>query len=352
MGKFDLSAFTFTAEEIRNINELIMEQLLEAPELEALHTIYPGIVTGKRIGFIGDGGLVGIQAQDCDPVPQQWNVQTTEKIWQPKRWEVFLTECWKDLESTMAIYSLNKGVGVGDLTNTDYMAIVVDVLSKAIKKMIWRFVWFGDTDAANVSAGGVITDSIGTQYFDLIDGLWKQLLALAPDGSMQNINITANTLTTTEQQFKAFKGNTAYELLQSMHNRANVVLRSNPDSIFACTQSVFDGYSAYLEGKESQATYNNLVDGVRTLYFRSIPVVAFPIWDEMIYKYQNNGTTLNSPHRCLLTTKSNLAIGVAGTDVLSEVDVWYEKKDDRNYMRSRDSIDAKVLQDDLFILGI
>ncbi len=38
-------------------------------------------------------------------------------------------------------------------------------------------------------------------------------------------------------------------------------------------------------------------------------LVPLPIWDEMIVKYQS-GTKLNNPHRAVLTTKSNLNIGV------------------------------------------
>ena len=348
----DLSVFNFSTEEIRNINELIMEEILQAPELSVLHTIYPGIVTDKYIGFIGEAGMVGLPAQDCDPVPQQWSIPGEQKLWKPKRWEVFLTECWKDLENTMSIYSLNKGVNIGDLTNTDYMAIVVKVLGDAIKKMIWRFVWFGDTDADNFSNGGILSNGIDVEYFRLIDGFWKQLNVAAPVNDPKRIAIAANTGTTAKDQMDQLTGIKSYELLIKMYEKAGIVLRNQADVLFACTQSFADGYVKYLEEKDIEASYTNLVDGVKALNFRGIPVVPFAVWDEMIFNYENNGTKLNNPHRCVLTTKANLAIGVAGTDVLSEVDVWYEKKEDRNYMRSRDSIDAKLLHEKLFVLAI
>lgn len=348
----DLSVFNFSTEEIRNINELIMEEILQAPELSVLHTIYPGIVADKYVGFIGEGGIVGLPAQECDPVAQEWSIPGEQKIWKPKRWEVFLTECWKDLENTMSIYSLNKGVSVGDLTNTDYMSIVVSVLGNAIKKMIWRFAWFGDTNAENFSNGGILTNGINPEYFRLIDGFWKQLNTAAPVSDPKRITIAANAATTMKLQFDQLTGQLAYEALINLYQQAPIVLRSQPDALFACTQSFADGYMKYLEGKDLETTYSVLVDGVKALNFRGIPVVPFPVWDEMIFNYENNGTKLNNPHRCLLTTKSNLAIGVAGDSVLSEVDVWYEKKEDRNYMRSRDSIDAKLLQEKLFTLAI
>ena len=354
MALINTSVFNFSAEEIRDINELILEEILQAPELSVLHTIYPGVVTNKYIGFLGEGDIVGLPAQGCDPTPQQWKIEGEQKLWEPKRWEVFLTECWADLESTMAIYAMNKGVDIGDLSNTDYMAVVVDILSKAIKKMIWRFCWFGDKDAANYngSPAGIITDSVNTDYFQLIDGFWKQLQAVAPSGNKQRVTIGANAAATQDLQYSTLTGQMAYETLSKLHLAAPVVLRSQPDLMFACTQSMVDGYMQYLEGKDIECTYVNLTEGVKALNFRGIPVVAFPIWDEMIQSYENNGASLNNPHRAVLTTKSNLAIGVAENSVLDEIKVWYEPKEDRCYMRSRDSIDAKVLQEKMFTLAI
>lgn len=354
MALINTSVFNFSAEEIRDINELILEEILQAPELSVLHTIYPGVVTNKYIGFLGEGGIIGLPAQGCDPTPQQWKIEGEQKMWEPKRWEVFLTECWADLENTMAIYAMNKGVDVGDLTNTDYMAVVVDILSKAIKKMIWRFCWFGDKNAGNYNGqpAGIITNGVNTDYFQLIDGFWKQLQAAAPSGSKQRITIEANTKADQDLQYDALTGQMAYDTLSKMHLAAPVVLRSQNDLMFACTQSMVDGYMQYLEGKDIECTYVNLTEGVKALSFRGIPVVAFPIWDEMIQSYENNGIKLNNPHRAVLTAKSNLAIGVAENSVLDEIKVWYEPKEDRCYMRSRDSIDAKVLQEKMFTLAI
>lgn len=144
------SAFTFTAEQIRNINELVYEGIAKLPELSELHTMYDGIVYNKEIGFLTGGGLVGKAAQGCNPTPQDWSVGSRKVTWTPKSWEIFLDECASDLENTMVVYAMNKGTRVDDLTDTDYMAIVVEVLIDAIKGMFYRLIWFGDTDADNV----------------------------------------------------------------------------------------------------------------------------------------------------------------------------------------------------------
>lgn len=144
------SAFTFTAEQIRNINELVYEGIAKLPELSELHTMYDGIVYDKEIGFLTGGGLVGKAAQGCNPTPQDWSVGSRRVVWTPKSWEIFLDECASDLENTMVVYAMNKGTRVDDLTDTDYMAIVVEVLIDAIKEMFYRLIWFGDSHADNV----------------------------------------------------------------------------------------------------------------------------------------------------------------------------------------------------------
>ena len=360
MALIDLSVFSFSAEQIRDINELIMEDILEAPEISLLHSIYPGIVADKYIGFIGEGGLVGLPDQGCDPIPQTWNISGDQKLWQPKRWEVFLTECYSDLENTMVIYAMNKGVEIGDLTDTDYMAIVVQVLGVAIKKMIWRFTWFGDTNAKNISDGGIITDGVDTEYFKLVDGFWKQLEAAAPSGDYQRVEVLANAAATTTDQFAQLNGQDAYNILHDMWAKAPLSLRKQftagtkelPDKYFACTQSFADAYMVYLEngGRGLETSYKNLINGVETLVFRGLPLIPIPIWDEMIAEFENDGTRLNKPHRCILASRSNMAIGVSGTDVLDSVQVWYDLTKDRNYMRAKDSIDVKLLQNK-FILA-
>ena len=347
----DFTQFNFSAEEIRNIRELAFDAILEAEDINFLHTLYTGIEYKKQIGFIGEGGIVGKKAQGCNPSPQSFNIATRSLIWDPERWGVELEICADDLESTMVVYSMNQGVARGDLTNTDYMAIVVDLLSKAIRKMIWRFLWFSDKDAANISDGGIITDGVDIEYFDLIDGFWKQLQAISA-GTSQLVPIAANTAATTEDQYAQLTGVMAYETLNRMHLKAPIILRNQPNLNYFCTQSFADAYMTYLEGKELDATYVNLTEGIRALRFRGYNLIPIQGWDEMIAAFESNGTKLNNPHRVVFTTKNILGVGLPSTDILEEVDVWHEKKSDTNHLRAKDAIDAKVLRDDFFMLGI
>ena len=147
---FDLANFTFSAEQIRDINELVYEGIERLPELSAIHQFYRGIIYDKEVGFITGGGLVGKKGQGCDPETQDWRVSTRKVLWQPKEWEIFLDECADDLKNTMVLYAMNQGTRVDDLTDTDYMAIVVEVLIGAVYKFMYRLIWMSDTDAEKV----------------------------------------------------------------------------------------------------------------------------------------------------------------------------------------------------------
>lgn len=190
------------------------------------------------------------------------------------------------------------------------------------------------------------------KFFNILNGLWKQLQLAAPVGSPLRISIAANAEASAEQQFEALTGQATYEVLNKMYFKAPVTLRTQPDVVLACTQSFADAYMTYLEGKGLESTYYNLVDGVNALSFRGLNIVPLPIWDEMILNFENNGIKLNNPHRAVLTTKRALGIGVASSDVLTDLDIWYEKKDRRSYIYAADSMDVKLLSDKMFMLAI
>lgn len=340
----DFSKFTFTAEQIRDINDLVFDELLHAPDINYLHTLQTGIVYDREIGFITGGGLVGKKGQGCDPVPQEFTIGTRKVVWQPKTWEVFIAECAKDLEATAAVYVMNNGVRMDDLTDTDYMAIVVEVLSKAVHDFIFRIVWLGDTEAENVgSSGGIITAGVDTEYFDIIDGFFKQLEAAVADDSNRLVTIAANSQGTKAAQMNNLTPENAYNLLSTMYYKAPVVMRASGNMRFLVTQSLADKYQQYLTDKGLESTYRNMVDGVNALSILGVEVIAVPKWDEMIQAFNDLGATFYKPHRALLIEKANLAVGVPATTVLEEVDVWYDKTSRKNYLEAKDKIDAKLL---------
>lgn len=412
----DLSKFTFTAEQIRDINELVFDDILHAPDLSVIHTMYSGIVYDREIGFITGGGLVGKAEQGCDPDSQDWAIGTRKVVWTPKGWEIRIEECASDLNNTMVVYAKNNGIRIDDLTDTDYMAILVIVLTDAIRDFFYRLVWFNDTDAANVSveslpvatvssqtsgsaivgtvyagvastaagavkcalsngtivylsgtavtgnavsgttyytkdtankntvlSGGIITAGVDTGYFTILDGLFKQLQAAVTVDSSLLSTISANSQSTKAAQLSAMDGDAAYALLNDMYFKAPIELRTSGNMQFLVTQSIADAYLQYLMGKGIESTYRNLVDGLSSLSFLGVEVIAMPIWDKMIHSYNDLGATYYKPHRAVLIEKANLAVGTPSEEAYEGVDVWYDKKSRKNFIEAKDKLDAKLL---------
>jgi hypothetical protein len=346
----DFSKFTFTAEQIRAVNELIFDEVVQSPELDLLCTVYPGIVYDKEIGFIGDGGLVGIKSQGCNPTPQQWNIATRKVLWQPQAWEILLEECWKDIDSTAAVYALKTGREVADFTDTDYMAIVIEKLTQAIKEFIVRLVWFNNKDAKNIADGGTITAGIDISFFNILDGFWKQLQAQLTANPAQRVTIAENAGTTYTAQELNPANMQGY--LQKLVYGADIVLRSSPNGFIACTQSFYDAYAMSLQNVQLESMYANLVNGQKTLTFNGIPLYAMPIWDKMIAQFENTGTKLTNPHRALYTTKDALGVSMDGLDSFEKIETWYNKDTRTVKTEAMGKTDAKLLNPAMFQLAI
>ena len=346
----DLTGFEFTSEELTGIRQLVYEQVVTSPDIALIHSITTGITHKKDVGFVGEGGLVGKAGQGCDPVAQAWNIATRKIQWEPEPWEIYLKQCYKDLEASIAIYSLDKLKDRADFTSSDYMAIVIDMLAISIKKMIYRIVWFNDKAAKTITNGGTLTDGTDIEYFTILNGLFKQIAIIYTAHAEQKVAITENAGASYVAQ--ALDPDNIKGYLTSLVFGANMKLRQMTGNFILCTQSVHDAYVQSLQGLNIESMYINLIEGVKVITFNGIPLIPIPYWDEVIATYYNNGTKLANPHRAIFTNKEVLGVSLDDSGSFSSTDVWYDKKDRNVYLRSEGLIDAKIKNDDLIQIAI
>lgn len=333
------------AEVVRDINEMIFEEIVKTPELEAIHNIFTDVVYNKEIGFLGEGGLVGKKSTGCNPEEDDWTIPTRSVVWEPKLWAINLKECYKDLEATLAVYALHRHTAISDLEDTDYMRVIIDRLIDSIKKMYMRLIWLGDENAQNVSDGGQITDGISVDYFNVLNGLFLQLEAAITNNPELGVTIAANAQATKALQLSSLTDADAYAILSDMYYKAPVQLRASGKMQFLVTQTIADAYQKYLVGKGIESTYRNLVDGVPQLTFLGVPVIAVPVWDEMIQSYMDDGTKFINPHRAVLCERDNLAVGVNGAVRFDDILIHYDPVSKNTYLRVEDKLDTKLLND-------
>jgi hypothetical protein len=346
----DFSKFTFSAEQIRSVKELVYDEVIAAPEIDLLQTFFEGIVYDKEVGFIGEGGLVGVAAQGCDPQPQAWNIATRVVKWEPKGWEILIEQCAKDIEATAAVYSLRTGIDYLDFTDTDYMAIVVEVLVNSVKEFVVRLFWFSDTAAKNVTDGGEITDGIDVKYFNIIDGFYKQMITQITANPAQRVAVAENAGASYAAQ--ALTPAKAYEYLNALTFVNNPVLTGNMEAKLFVTQSFANGYTQYLQGLGLQATYENLVNGVKALIVNGRQVIAVPTFDKIIQAYYNTGAKWINPHRAVFATKTNLAAGVDSVNSFGDMSIWYNRDSRKVKVEMMGKADAKIANPSNFAIAI
>ena len=350
----NLHELAFTPDEVRSLSELLVTEVLQSPELSLFHTLYPGIKNDKEIGIIdGSFGLVGLAAQGCNPTAQCFQVHATPKLWHPRYLEIIIDQCVTDVYASLVRLALNCGIEVNNLTTTEYFPFILNILKKDIKKMIFRMAWFGDENADNVVHGGLITNGVDVGYFNVFDGFWAQLADI----------ITATPARRTalhpgNDQLTYALQNTVYDYYDANDDVMQVIddapaeMAMAPDRVLLVTRSVKQRLQRFVQDTGSFVQWNLLVNGIEFSTYDGIPIYSIPLWDQMIQAYQDNGTHYNDPHRILLTTKSNLAIGMACTSLFENVNTFYDPTTRLNRIEAMDAFDAKVIFDGMFQLGI
>jgi hypothetical protein len=165
-GKQFFDQFTVNNQGITDLRELLFLSILQYGSINETMDILTGVQQGSRIGGVGELEPVGTPSSGCTPQWKASKISTQEKKWELGEYEIAETICYADLEQTMIRFSLRTGTERADLTGTEYIdAIVEPTLKQAMEKMMWRLLWFGDTQAANFDDNGIITDGVDPKLF-------------------------------------------------------------------------------------------------------------------------------------------------------------------------------------------
>ncbi|MBP9725655.1 MAG: hypothetical protein KBE37_12690 [Bacteroidia bacterium] len=364
MAIINPSDLTFSPVEIKDIGEAIFVEVQALPMMNEFLTPYEGIKSGKQIVFMGViDGLVG-QSHDntnCAPVENTAGITNTEKFWDPAFWDDRFSECWDDLIETVFVYSLKEGVDRGDLTSTDFGDFFVDRYKTALAEMFFRFVWFGDTDAATISAspaGHFVVSGFAAKRWNLIDGIWKQIFAAVAANSAR---LTAGLATkNAEATFadQAFDSTDTTNrvvttMLQNLVFNADMRLRAKTDKVILVTQTVADQYVRELEASAANGipvAFDMIQEGISVIKRMGVTIYAISFWDNLITTYMRNaaGTGYYLPHRAILTIKSNLAYGTSDSGNFSKVKPFADNVTNKTYFDIAGNLDAKLMQSYLF----
>lgn len=350
MPILDFTKLTPDNQAVKDLKDLIQLTVFQCEEMERFMTFMPNVTNGKKVGFIGEMEDVGVAGSGCDPIYQKVAIAAAQKVWEIGDWQIPLEMCYTELENTIAKYCLKTGTEIADLTSTEYMdGIVLPKLKEAVMKMMWRFTWFGDKNAATVTNGGQITDELNIELFKTCDGFFKRLFAICASNEGQHTTIAANNEASYAlQKTKMKELGAATTVFDAMLADADSrIFQKSGHAIFA-TKSMCDSLSHDVREKYKVIMpWQVVFDGLEIGEYDGVTVVKCSIWDRFIQAYQNNKTKLNLPHRAVLCSPENLMYGCEGSDPMSELDIWFDRKERKNYIYSTGKLGSMIGEDNL-----
>jgi hypothetical protein len=346
------AALTFTDEQVREVSALIYDKVFVTGNFRAMHNFIEGIKSGQELGFIGNFGLLGKVAQGCSPTGQGNRLTTRKVVVSPKRVQVYLTQCFSDLLNDLQIYSLKNGTPIGDLTGSDILAVISNVLIPDLDYNMWVKVWFSNVDAAETddSPAGVLLAASGVaSYVNIFDGIWKQIQTEAAGNAAflaRKVTPVGNSQATYALQDSVFTAAEALAVLKGLRDKATIEFKSQDDAnkVFMVTLSIYEKYKDYLAGQGTlESSFNILQNGQKELTFDGFPVIPCPAMDKWIRTYENNGTKWNNPHRAVFMHREAIAVVTPSVGDLDQVDIFYDKKSKENVIDIINEYDVKVL---------
>lgn len=351
MAIFDISTLTLNEEEATQVSQAIFERVITGGELSKHHDIVTGIQHKTQIPFIGNIGLVGKEMTSCTSPSNTGEIPITEKMWDPTLIGDRFKHCATDTNQLFKLFQKAKRVNPDyfDRVDSQEMGIIVARVESAMKSMLNRLVWFGDAAAALATNGGVFSAGTDLDYFNPIDGLWKQIFTeiTASPATPNYVEITKNSGNSYANQVLDDKS--ALGIFRKMYNaldpRFFQALDDGAEPVLFVTRALFQNYQDELEDKSLAFTLAEAKDGTSGLSYRGIPIVVRHDWDNIIQAYQDNGVTHNLPHRALLTVKENIPVGTLSTEDLDKLKSWYREFDLSNYIDIQLMLDTKHLLD-------
>lgn len=355
--------FTLDNGAIRDLNELIFTTVFNDPDLESVFTLVTGAQHGKKLGYLDSMGDVGVPGGGCDPEYTGIDITGIEKEWDLGKWRIPKTICYDKLEETLAKYGMNTGTEAADLTTTPYWdKVLMPLLEEAIKEMFWRLIWFGDKGAKNVSAsgidkvgGGVVTDTINPNLLTSVNGLWKKLFAIIASNPAQQTAIAANSSATKALQKTDLRASgVAIGIVDNLLDDADSRIFDKPDHAIIMTNSLFKALRNDVVDKYGKTTmpFESVSTGFGLSQYDGHKIIVLDIWDRLIRKFEDNGTTINCPHRAVLCSPSNLFVGTSDKQRMSSLTVKFDDRKRDNFIFAESDLGTLIGEDNLVQVAI
>lgn len=344
--KKQLENLKLQPENLASIKDAIQETFYNDEDFSSFVTIAK-VKNDDPIALIGEMEMVGKKGGGCDPTYDEKGIANSMNRWKLGSWEIPIKICYEALKGTIAEYSLKTGTAIGDLTSTDFMTIYTQALNRAIQQMIWRYGWFGDESAADTDGGGKFTAGMDMNYFNVCDGLFKRIFAATADKN--KTEIAANKETTTAAQIAAIrKKGVATSLVDTMLMDVDSRIIDDQDAVLLMTRGLADALTYDIKQVyHDRMPWEKIFDGFDVANYNGVKIARVGIWDRMINAYEKGTANINLPYRAVFCNPKHLMVGTDADSLISDLDIWFDQKERRNYLYATGKIGTALLEPDL-----
>ena len=344
--KQQLENLKLEPENLASIKDAVQETFYNDEDFSSLVNIQK-VKEKDPIALLGEMEMVGKKGGGCDPNYEEKGIANSQKRWELGQWEIPVKICYEAIKGTIGEYSLKTGTAIGDLTSTDFMTIFADALQRAMEQMIWRFGWLGDKEAALAGeGGGKLTAGLDVSNFNVCDGLFKRIFTAT---ATKHTAIAANSETTAALQISALrKSGAATTLVDTILMDADTRIVDDSDAVLLMTRSLADALTYDLKKTYHDIMpWEKLFDGFEVATYNGVKIARVGIWDRMIKAYEKGETTINLPHRAVFCNPKHLMIGTDADNLISDLDIWFDQKERRNYLYATGKIGTALLEEDM-----
>lgn len=344
--KQQLENLKLEPENLASIKDAVQETFYNDEDFSSFVNIQK-VKEKDPIALLGEMEMVGKKGGGCDPTYEEKGIANSQKRWEFGQWEIPVKICYEAIKGTIGEYSLKTGTAIGDLTSTDFMTIFADALQRAMEQMIWRFGWLGDKEAALAGeGGGKLTAGLDVSNFNVCDGLFKRIFTAT---ATKHTAIAANSETTAALQISALrKSGAATTLVDTILMDADTRIVDDRDAVLLMTRSLADALTYDLKKTYHDIMpWEKLFDGFEVATYNGVKIARVGIWDRMIKAYEKGETTINLPHRAVFCNPKHLMIGTDADNLISDLDIWFDQKERRNYLYATGKIGTALLEEDM-----
>lgn len=326
-------------EYIRDIENLVQENALGMASAKEVFTIVEDVTTQTEYGYYGAIENVTRKDTGCGMEPLSVDVPVRTGFWNPEPFRIQVSDCYSSLEKTFLQWTKVKGIKKLDISDTDYINFLVELIQGGIYADFNRFAFFGDKNHSLVGSGSgtqVLKTGLNPENYNVLNGLFSQFEKMLTTDPSKRVAIEENAKASYAEQM-ALAPDRAFKVVSSLLEKADpLTFAQGAKPILLITHSMVTNLSRYMRNQyRNELTLTKIEGGYETTEFEGVPIVTHRWLDQIIRRDFDNGTKWNNPHRVLLLDKAECQLGIDSENSLKDIEIEYiGGKEERVYIKA------------------